>query len=70
MTEVVEAGEVSAEIRSLLHAAYRTDSVLKVGIHLYLLTKPDKTYIIWSKQEFFPYLGVLISMNAAATAFM
>ena len=40
MAEVVEATQVSAEVRSLLHATHRAEGVLQVRIYLDLLTEP------------------------------
>ena len=40
VTEVVEATQVSAEVRALLHATHGAEGVLQVGINLNLLTKP------------------------------
>ena len=40
VAEVVEAGEIPAEVGSLLHATEGAQSVLEVGIHLHFLAKP------------------------------
>ena len=40
VAEVVEAGEIPAEVRTLLHAAQRAQGVLQVRVHLHLLTEP------------------------------